>query len=164
MSPDSASSCSLVCAGATMASVPSDWYPKILVRLTSMRHVSVLHRPGLQACPTEGLTDAVEDNRQDDDGEAAEKAGAGVVALQADEHRLADAARPDHRGDDHHGKCHDDRLVDALHDRGQGERELHAGQYLADGSHRRRGLLRSPRYRLRECRGRSAESAVASRR
>ena len=59
------------------------------------------------------------------------KAGAGIVALQADQHGLADAARADHRGDDDHRQRHDDRLVDALHDRGQGERDLDAGQDLA---------------------------------
>ena len=82
--------------------------PKILVRCAASiraKRQFLTRAVGLQPA-AEGLADAVEDDGEDDDGEAADEAGAGVVPLQADQHRLADAAGADHRGDDHHRQRH----------------------------------------------------------
>ena len=87
---------------------------------------------GLEA-PAEGLAGAVEDDGEEHDGEPADQPGAGIVPLKADQHRLADAAGADHRGDHHHRQRHHHGLVDALHDRGQRQRNLDALQHLPAG-------------------------------
>ncbi len=59
------------------------------------------------------LADPVEDDGDADDGKAVENAQREVLVGDRFQHRLAKALDADHRGDDHHGECHHDRLVDA---------------------------------------------------
>src|SRR5690606_24835994 len=82
----------------------------------------------------EALRDAIEDDGQNDDAEAAFEAEADLEALDTRQHRLAEAAGADHRGDDDHGQRQHDGLVHAGHDRGHGQRQLDLEEQLPVGA------------------------------
>src|SRR5690606_30112291 len=82
---------------------------------------------------------AVEEHREDDDGQARLEAERDVDARQRRDDVVAEAAGADHARDDDHGERQHDDLVDAGHDRRQGERELDLAQDAA-----RRGAERVP--------------------
>jgi hypothetical protein len=101
------------------------------------------HSPLLEVflgAPAIGLRDAVEDHGEEDDGDAGDEAAAHFQPLDPLQHLVTEPARADHRGDDHHGKRHHRRLVDACHDSRQGERNLHLEELLpgrrAEGDNR----------------------------
>lgn len=75
----------------------------------------------------------VQVHRHDDDGDAGLEAEAHIDVADGAVDGAAEASAADHAGDDHHGQAQHDDLVDARHDRGQGERQLHPQQGVAPG-------------------------------
>ena len=84
---------------------------------------------------------AVQHDRQDHDPDAGREGGTNVEGLERLIHVRPEARIPDRGGDHDDAERHHDRLVDAEHDRGLRERELHLAQHLAGRRAERRADL-----------------------
>ena len=83
------------------------------------------------AAPVPIAAHAVEDDGEDDDGEAGFEAERDVDRVQRAHDGLAEAVGADQRRDDHHGEAQHDALGEAGHDGREGGRQLDLPQQLA---------------------------------
>ncbi len=98
-----------------------------------MRGIDVVALVFLLVETTQGLGQAIENDRQNHHAQAADKTFADVELRDAFEHHIAQATRADHRGDDHHRKAEHDALIDPGHDGRKSRGNLDLGEQLPPG-------------------------------
>src|SRR6476659_87780 len=83
-----------------------------------------------------GGDQTVGDDADEGDGQSSDDPLAGICLGKRLEYLLAQIAGANHRADDDHAECEEDRLVYAEHDLGESDRQLDVPEELASGASR----------------------------